>query len=71
MLQMVPNLIYDFGFLIEGYTDDQLPEQVLISARVNKCPFEMAGIWEKPKDKKKKKYRLRGRSSETAKAHRG
>merc|ERR550534_2861745 len=55
MLQMVPNLIYDFGFLIEGYTDDQLPEQVLISARVNKCPFEMAGIWEKPKIRKRRK----------------
>lgn len=65
MLQMVPSLIYDFGFLIEGYTDDQLPEQVLISARVNKCPFEMAGIWETIKDKKEKR-RWRKKSSKKA-----
>jgi len=66
MLQMVPNLIYDFGFLIEGYADDQLPEQVLIAARVNKCPFEMAGIWDKPKEKKKKKSSWRRKSSKKA-----
>jgi len=58
MLPTVPNLIYDFGFLIEGTTDDQLPEQVLISARVNKCPFEMAGIWETAKEKKKRESRF-------------
>jgi len=62
MLPMVPNLIYDFGFLIEGYTDDQLPEQVLITARVNKCPFEMAGFWGNPNEKKKEK-RSWGRKS--------
>jgi len=67
MLLRVPNLIYDFGFLIEGTTDDQLPEQVLIAARVNKCPFEMAGIWETPKDKKKKKKWGRKKADKKAK----
>jgi len=69
MLTRVPSLIYDFGFLIEGTTDDQLPEQVLISARVNKCPFEMAGIWEtKDKKSKKKSFLSRGRKKADKKA---
>jgi len=66
MLTRVPSLIYDFGFLIEGTTDDQLPEQVLISARVNKCPFEMAGIWETAKEKKTKKKSFLSRGKKKA-----
>eukprot|EP01083_Nonionella_stella_P212817 768127_1 len=49
----IQTAIYDIGFVIEGHTNDQLPEQILACCRVSKMGVDLCKLFPKKIQKKK------------------